>query len=177
MWYYTINSLYINKKRGILHYKNGGYLVLILIGSFISTWQKTPSIFPSPAHKCVRAHNEIRFGTFFKCTSMSAAECLSTRPPRYLVAKAGANVEALSRFTTKLGFQRYAISNSQQVFVAYSAFTPPEAPRPGKGLRFVIIWIWRVIVFIGYIIFTSITIDTSQKCGIPLNIADIIKYR
>lgn len=48
------------------HYKNGGYLVLILIGSFISTWQKTPSICPSPAHMCVRAHSEIHFYTFLK---------------------------------------------------------------------------------------------------------------
>lgn len=39
------------------------------------------------------------------------------------------------------------------------------------------IWIWRVIVFICYIIFTSITIDTSQERGIPMNIADIIKDR
>lgn len=63
MWYYTINSLYINKKRGILHYKNGGYLAIILSGSFITAWQKTPSICPSPAHKYVRAHSKISFDT------------------------------------------------------------------------------------------------------------------
>lgn len=66
MWYYTINSLYINKKRGILHYKNGGYLAIILSGSFIVAWQMAPSICPSPAHKCVRAHSEIHFYTFLK---------------------------------------------------------------------------------------------------------------
>ena len=33
MWYYTINSLYINKKRGILHYKNGRHFARKWVGN------------------------------------------------------------------------------------------------------------------------------------------------